>query len=949
MDHIIASTYQIIEKIGSGGGGNVYLAIHLRLNKKVILKADKRKVTTKLELLRREVDTLKNLSHAYIPQVYDYFVEDEIVYTVMDYIEGESLDKPLKRGERFEQPQVIKWAKQLLEALAYLHNPIHGDPPRGYVHSDIKPANMMRTPQNNLCLIDFNIALALGEENIVGCSPGYASPEHYGLDYSSFTGETLTKDDETVTLLDETKTLTQPADHSESMVKKIVPDVRSDIYSVGATLYHLLCGRKPEKNAMDVIPLSKDEFSPLLVEIIAKAMTPNPDLRYQTAEEMLQDLNNLHINDPRVIKLRKQRKWFTVVLSLLLVLGTFTSFVGLKRIQVIESWLKLAEYSQNALDNGDSVAAIEFALQALPDKQGIFTPGPIAEAQDVLTSALGVYDLADGFKKYKVVELPSNPLYMTISPSGETAACVYSGSIAVFDTESADILFTLSADKSAHSEVEYIDNDTIVYSGTKGMTVFDISTGSEKWVGNKSTGICVSDDRKTIAGIYKDETFATIYDAENGTVKTTVDFKGKFQSVTVNDTFANPNDNLFAIDANGTMLAVSFDDGSLEIYDLTNSGNDIELFDNTSGYTHFEGGFYEQYLAFSASKKNESIFAVIDTVAKEQTGGFESESYFGVSADSSGVYVQTQNLLVKIHPVSGEQTPLVTTPESLYRFDTSGEHTIATTKEQIMFFNSDSKLISSFKEEETGDYVQISNGIVLVGSLDTPIIKILKYEDHKSAEVFNYDSSYEHDEARISADGKNIMLFSYKQFRVYTIDGTLVNEVDIPDPEQVYDQQYRRENGESYLEVIYNDGLRRKYNARDGSLVEEQNGDKPDLSLYEEFETNSWRVESPLHGSPKVYNKESDKLICELSEDGYLTYVTQIDGYVVMQFVTMDDYYYGLLMNDKCEVVAHLPHLTDVYDNELYFDYSTGNIRKSRIYNIDELKKMAQAELTGGK
>ena len=336
-------------------------------------------------------------------------------------------------------------------------------------------------------------------------------------------------------------------------------------------------------------------------------------------------------------------------------------------------------------------------------------------------------------------------------------------------------------------------------------------------------------------------------------------------------------------------------------------------------------------------------------MAKEQTGGFESESCFGVTADSSGVYVQTQNLLVKIHPVSGEQTPLVNTPESLYRFDTCGEHTIATTKEQIMFFNSDSKMISSFKEDETGDYVQISNGVALVGSLDTPIVKILKYENHKSAEVFNYDSAYEHDEARISADGKNIMLFSYKQFRVYSIDGTLVNEVDIPDPEQVYDQQYRRENGESYLEVIYNDGLRRKYNAREGSLLEEQNGNKPDLTLYEEFETDSWRVVSPLHGSPKVYNKENNKLICELSEDGYLTYVTQIDGYVVMQFVTMDDYYYGLLMNDKCEVIAHLPHLTDVYDNELYFDYSTGNIRKSRIYNIAELKKIAQAELTGGK
>lgn len=87
--------------------------------------------------------------------------------------------------EKYSQPQVIKWAKQLLEALSYLHRPVHGDPPRGYVHSDIKPANLMRTPNNEVCLIDFNIALALGVENVIGCSAGYASPEHYGLDFSS--------------------------------------------------------------------------------------------------------------------------------------------------------------------------------------------------------------------------------------------------------------------------------------------------------------------------------------------------------------------------------------------------------------------------------------------------------------------------------------------------------------------------------------------------------------------------------------------------------------------------------------------------------------------------------------------------------------------------------------------------------------------------------------------
>lgn len=72
---------------------------------------------------------------------------------------------------------------------------------------------------------------------------------------------------------------------------------------------------------------------------------------------------------------------------------------------------------------------------------------------------------------------------------------------------------------------------------------------------------------------------------------------------------------------------------------------------------------FEKYLAFSATNSSSSVFAVIDTVAKEQTGGFDSTGYFGVNVDESGIYVLRDNLLVKIHPVTGEQTPLVTTSE----------------------------------------------------------------------------------------------------------------------------------------------------------------------------------------------------------------------------------------------------------------------------------------------
>ena len=226
-----------------------------------------------------------------------------------------------------------------MEALSYLHRPVHGDPPRGYVHSDIKPANLMRTPDNDVCLIDFNIALALGEENVIGCSAGYASPEHYGLDFSSdydtsvsqsksgsklmnlmhrgrnaAVSEAVGKEkDRTVLLqdaaLDSTVKLPESGMEAESSKTRImVPDVRSDIYSVGATLYHLLSGKRPARHAKEVEPLSQEEFSSQIVAIISKAMNPNPDLRYQTADEMLNAFAQLHSNDVRMLRWKRSNR-----------------------------------------------------------------------------------------------------------------------------------------------------------------------------------------------------------------------------------------------------------------------------------------------------------------------------------------------------------------------------------------------------------------------------------------------------------------------------------------------------------------------------------------------------------------------------------------------------------------------------------------------------------------
>ena len=305
MPRIIASTYEIKEKIGSGGAGIVYLGEHIRLGKPVVLKADKRTLSTKPEVLRQEVDALKNLSHTYIPQVYDFVADGDTVYTVMDYIEGESLDKPLKRGERISQIQVIEWACELLEALCYLHS----RPPHGILHSDIKPANIMVTPQGDIRLIDFNIALALGEEGTVqvGYSRGYASPEHYGLDYSA-----RSVDEDATELLPDRPTLPVQALESTSQTgtgrRQILLDVRSDIYSLGATLYHLLTGRRPAQDAKDVAPIDSTEASPAVAAIIRKAMAPDPDQRYQTAQEMMEAFLRLHDNDPRTLRLTRHNR-----------------------------------------------------------------------------------------------------------------------------------------------------------------------------------------------------------------------------------------------------------------------------------------------------------------------------------------------------------------------------------------------------------------------------------------------------------------------------------------------------------------------------------------------------------------------------------------------------------------------------------------------------------------
>lgn len=975
MPHIIAGIYRIDKEIGSGGGGIVYIGEHIRLGKRIVLKADKRKVTAKPEILRREVDALKNLSHTYIPQVYDFVIEGENVYTVMDYIEGESLDKPLKRGERFSQRDIIKWSVQLLEALSYMHS----REPHGILHGDIKPANIMLTPERNICLIDFNIALALGEEGAVkvGYSQGYASPEHYGIDFSNVTEKnysTENTDTETMSKYIENEFKIKSNDLSETLTmvnnkaydavyssyssgkRSVMIDVRSDIYSLGATLYHLVTGRRPSKNIDEIYPITYAEASKSFINIIEKAMQPNPQLRYQSADEMLEDLKNLRRNDFRAVKMRKFQRITAAVLSAVFISGAAMSFIGLGQMKQIEESYSLAADSEKALAKGDNIKAISLAHQAL-ESHGIFSISYTAEAQKALSDALGVYDLSDGMKDAGVVSLKSEALKISISQDGNYAAAVYQGGVAVIDTLKSEIIADLPANQSALSDAIFSGNDCLIYAGEEGITAYSVKNNKELWKGAPATGICVSTDGKYAASIYKDASEAIIYDMEMGKEIQRISFESRKQPVAVNDNFADPNDSIFALNNDGSMLAVSFDDGSLTLFDLNDRENDLIIYEDTE-YTHFEGGFFGKYFAFSSTNDQESVYMSVDCEAAEALTSFSMQSIINVKTDESGIYLCNEGTVVKIDPVSGQQEEKAYIPDMCADYFVCNDFTVlASENGGLLYFDNKAmqmtssntaNIVENNKNETAYDSVAYNMVVAadktsIAGNIGSSDIRIMIMKDNSESQIFKYDSSYDHDEARVSADGKTVMLFNYKNFRLYSIDGNIIYSQDIPYEAQVYDQQYRRTGNESYLEVIYNDGTRRYYSAENGTLISEEIGEKPDFSLYEEFETERFRIESPLHGVPVVYDKKTNKEYKKLEPDDYLTYVTQTEDFIITEYITSEGDRYGLLLNENCETIAYLPYLCDFVDGKLIFDYRTGNLRCTRIYSIDELIAMADS------
>ena len=297
--------YRLIKQIGKGGTGVVYLAWHERLRKYVVLK-EIMLGTTDPDFLRHEADVLKNLHHTYLPQVYDFFSSEGKTYMVEDYIEGRSLEDIISTGMPVPENRVVIWLKQLCQVLSYLHgrNPV-------ILHSDIKPGNIMITPEGNVCLIDFNIAMRGTNAGLVrGFTRGYSSPEQAEL----------------------TRRLAARMDTGGI---KLTP--ASDIYSLAATFYTVLTFNMPPEEGVRVRLASaqNNPYSRELRIVLDKAMDPHPSKRYKSASEMENALDHLDRLSPLYQTYRRLRIAVTAAGIVLMAAGGLMVYGG--RIAALEN------------------------------------------------------------------------------------------------------------------------------------------------------------------------------------------------------------------------------------------------------------------------------------------------------------------------------------------------------------------------------------------------------------------------------------------------------------------------------------------------------------------------------------------------------------------------------------------------------------------------------------
>ncbi len=252
---ILEDKYRIIDFLGKGAWGCVYLAENVKIGNLWAIKEIDLAKDTRVDLLA-EPEILKKLNHPSLPRIVDIVKTGECLYIIEDYFEGTNLKQLIRSREVCTEENVVEWAIQLCEILQYLHS---FSPP--LIYRDMKPGNVIIDKENKVKLVDFGITREYryghdSDSTFVG-TRGYAAPEQFYAGRQS--------------------------------------DERTDIYGLGATLYHVLTGVSPNDPPYEMVPVreTNKNLSKDIERIITTCTQSDPELRYHSVDELLEELGRL--------------------------------------------------------------------------------------------------------------------------------------------------------------------------------------------------------------------------------------------------------------------------------------------------------------------------------------------------------------------------------------------------------------------------------------------------------------------------------------------------------------------------------------------------------------------------------------------------------------------------------------------------------------------------------
>lgn len=319
---IVDGKYKILRVVGKGGMSVVYQAVNEKANKIWAIKEVRKDGVQNYEVVKQnlivETELLKRFNHPNLPSIIDVIDGDGTFLIVMDYIEGNSLSKALETSGAQNQEDVIEWSKQLCDVLGYLHS---RKPP--IIYRDMKPSNVMLKPDGNVSLIDFGTAREFKSSSVEDTTclgtQGYAAPEQYG-------------------------------GHGQT-------DARTDIYCLGATMYHLVTGHNPSTPPYEMYPIR--QWNPMLSsgleEIILKCTQRNPEDRYQSCAELLYALDHyqdLDIENKKVQKFKWKTFMASLIMAVVMLFGTvgFSFASSAVTSQTYSSLINEADNMANGID-----------------------------------------------------------------------------------------------------------------------------------------------------------------------------------------------------------------------------------------------------------------------------------------------------------------------------------------------------------------------------------------------------------------------------------------------------------------------------------------------------------------------------------------------------------------------------------------------------------------------